>query len=318
MNKSSLSGKVLVFAESAADANLLIDTLASTQLECFACIASDDPEEALSKRSPDVLLLVHRSLSRAEALLHRLFRSGGAGDRSRYRVLVLCSNEEVKEAFRLCLENVADDYVQFWPMPWDGFRLRLAIRGLLRQQHAQRELRSATQALQRASQYPPGSASGSTVPDGSAAAQPAPELALDAAEPGASDAPVPKTTVLLVDDDPFQYRTTRLILSSLPLKLLWASSGAQAFELAQAGRLDMILLDINMPGLDGIETLRGFRATPQLKDVPIIMLTGNSERTRVMQSLSAGATGFVVKPFTKALMSDLVTKHLPHLLSPEP
>jgi two-component system, OmpR family, KDP operon response regulator KdpE len=101
-------------------------------------------------------------------------------------------------------------------------------------------------------------------------------------------------TILVVDDEPQIRRVMRTTLTAQGYTLLEARSGEEALETLRRERADLILLDINMPGIPGLEVCREIRAT---SDVPIIMLTvRNTERDKV-QALDAGADDYVVKPF---------------------
>jgi two-component system, OmpR family, KDP operon response regulator KdpE len=101
-------------------------------------------------------------------------------------------------------------------------------------------------------------------------------------------------TILVVDDEPQIRRVMRTTLTSQGYTLLEARSGEEALETLRRERADLVLLDINMPGMPGLEVCREIRAT---SDVPIIMLTvRNTERDKV-QALDAGADDYVVKPF---------------------
>jgi two-component system KDP operon response regulator KdpE len=102
-------------------------------------------------------------------------------------------------------------------------------------------------------------------------------------------------TILVVDDEPQIRRVMRTTLASHGYSVVEAHSGEEAFEKIRGGRPDLILLDVNMPGMSGLETCSEIRAS---SDVPIIMLTvRNSERDKV-QALDAGADDYVVKPFS--------------------
>lgn len=101
-------------------------------------------------------------------------------------------------------------------------------------------------------------------------------------------------TVLVVDDEPQIRRVLRTTLTSQGYAVIEARSGDEALEAIRGEQVDLILLDLNMPGRSGIEVCREIRASG---DVPIIMLTvRNTERDKV-QALDAGADDYVVKPF---------------------
>jgi two-component system, OmpR family, KDP operon response regulator KdpE len=101
-------------------------------------------------------------------------------------------------------------------------------------------------------------------------------------------------TVLIVDDEPQIRRVLRTTLSSQGYTVVEARSGEEALEQIRSERIDLILLDVNLPEMSGLDTCREIRRS---KDVPIIMLTvRDSERDKV-QALDAGADDYVVKPF---------------------
>jgi two-component system, OmpR family, KDP operon response regulator KdpE len=102
------------------------------------------------------------------------------------------------------------------------------------------------------------------------------------------------STVLIVDNEPQIRRVLRTILASQCYSVVEAKSGDEAIDKLRHEKVDLILLDSNMPGISGIETCAEIRRT---SDTPIIMLTvRNSERDKV-QALDAGADDYVVKPF---------------------
>ncbi|HXN64922.1 MAG TPA: response regulator transcription factor [Candidatus Acidoferrales bacterium] len=101
-------------------------------------------------------------------------------------------------------------------------------------------------------------------------------------------------SILVVDDEPQIRRVMRTTLASNGYVILECRSGEEALETLHRERPDLVLLDINMPGMGGLETCREIRAG---YDIPIIMLTvRNSERDKV-NALDAGADDYVVKPF---------------------
>ena len=101
-------------------------------------------------------------------------------------------------------------------------------------------------------------------------------------------------TILVVDDEPQLRRVMRTTLTDLGYTVIDAKTGEDALELLRHDQPDLILLDLNMPGIGGLETCRAIRET---SDVPIIILSvRNTEREKV-QALDAGADDYVSKPF---------------------
>ena len=101
-------------------------------------------------------------------------------------------------------------------------------------------------------------------------------------------------TILVVDDEPQIRRVMRATLSAQGYTILEAANGDAALEQFRRERPDLILLDMNMPGMDGLETCRQIRAT---SNVPIIVLTVRSSEKDKVHSLDAGADDYVTKPF---------------------
>ena len=101
--------------------------------------------------------------------------------------------------------------------------------------------------------------------------------------------------VPLVDDEPAIRRSLRLPLSQLGFQVLEASRGEEALHLIRAGTFDVVLLDINMPGIGGMATLQRLRAfAPHL---PILMLTVRDGEKDKVEALDSGADDYITKPF---------------------
>ncbi len=104
--------------------------------------------------------------------------------------------------------------------------------------------------------------------------------------------------ILVVDDEPQIRRVMRTTLTANGYEVSDARSGDEALEKLSEERFDLILLDVNMPGVSGLETCRTIRSGRSVSDVAIIMLTvRNAERDKV-EALDAGADDYVVKPFS--------------------
>ncbi len=118
------------------------------------------------------------------------------------------------------------------------------------------------------------------------------------------------TTVLVVDDDEFQRKIVARLFVDFNYELLFAVSGLDALDLLRKSKPDLILMDVQMPELDGIETTRRIKAVPRLASIPVIMMTGQSDRAVVSESLKAGAIGFVVKPLVRESLLGKVAQAL--------
>jgi CheY-like chemotaxis protein len=116
--------------------------------------------------------------------------------------------------------------------------------------------------------------------------------------------------VLVVDDNEFERKLTGEILRAAPYDLLFASNGAEALELMREKRPNLILMDMVMPEINGLETLRRLKTTQQLADIPVMMITGQSEKDVVVECLKAGAVDFVVKPLDREVLLKKVERFL--------
>jgi len=104
------------------------------------------------------------------------------------------------------------------------------------------------------------------------------------------------STVMIVDDNPTARETLVAILEGEGYDLQLAKDGLQALEMLKQLQPDLILLDIMMPGMDGFEVCRRIRATPQLAEVPIILLTALDDRDSLLRGIESGADDFLSKP----------------------
>src|SRR6185312_5423893 len=102
-------------------------------------------------------------------------------------------------------------------------------------------------------------------------------------------------TILVVDDEPQIRRVMRTTLSSNGYQVIEAASGEEALEMMRKERPELVLLDVNMPGLSGLDTCREIR---DHSDVAIIMLTVRDTEHDKVLALDAGADDYVVKPFS--------------------
>jgi two-component system KDP operon response regulator KdpE len=104
-----------------------------------------------------------------------------------------------------------------------------------------------------------------------------------------------QSTVLIVDDEPSIRISLRTILSGLGFAVVEAARGEEAVSLVRTAQFDIVLLDINMPGLGGIEVCRLMSKNAPL--LPIVMLTVQSSEDRKVEALDAGADDYITKPF---------------------
>jgi two-component system chemotaxis response regulator CheY len=119
---------------------------------------------------------------------------------------------------------------------------------------------------------------------------------------------------LVVDD----FATMRSIVRSL-LKEIGccnvdeAEDGVAALQMIRANGCDFVVSDINMPNMNGFDLLRAIKADDSLKHIPVLMVTAEARKEDIVMAARSGAAGYVVKPFTKAILEEKVTKILQKL-----
>ncbi len=116
--------------------------------------------------------------------------------------------------------------------------------------------------------------------------------------------------VLIVDDDKFQCKLLGTLLESDRYELAFAHSAAEAFDALRVRRPNLILMDVVLPDLDGVEITRRLKVQLQYAAIPVVMITGHSDRQVLAESLLAGAVDFVVKPFDRKVLCSKVAKYL--------
>jgi CheY-like chemotaxis protein len=124
-----------------------------------------------------------------------------------------------------------------------------------------------------------------------------------------------RPVVMLVDDDTFQHKLLHRLLNDAACDLVSAMDGSEAMSALRNRLPDLILMDVQLPDVDGIELTRRIRTNARFAQIPVVMVTGQSDKNVVVQSVKAGAAGFLVKPFNK---ETLLGKIVSTLGSPKP
>ncbi len=122
--------------------------------------------------------------------------------------------------------------------------------------------------------------------------------------PFAEDPPVEQPRVMLVDDDEVNLMLTAMALRERGFQITEADSGERALELLAGWTPDIVVLDAQMPGLDGFDTCRRLRAMPGFEFVPVLMLTGLEDDESISRAYRAGATDFFVKSTQWSLLNE--------------
>ncbi len=108
--------------------------------------------------------------------------------------------------------------------------------------------------------------------------------------------------ILTVDDSASVRQMVKFTLSDAGYTVIEAVDGRDALA-KLANPVNLVITDLNMPNLDGIGLIRSVRANPACKGIPIIMLTTESQESRKQEGKAAGATGWIVKPFTQQMVA---------------
>ena len=116
--------------------------------------------------------------------------------------------------------------------------------------------------------------------------------------------------ILIVDDQATNLKMLRQLLADTAYQLTFASSGPQALERAKAVQPDLILLDLLMPGMDGLTVCRHLKADDATADIPVIFLTASHESDHVLQAFDHGAVDYVTKPFRSSELLARIRTHL--------
>jgi two-component system, sensor histidine kinase ChiS len=122
--------------------------------------------------------------------------------------------------------------------------------------------------------------------------------------------PVPLACVMIVDDDPVNRLVLESMLKPQGYDLITAASGSEALALLQQRRVDLIILDVIMPGMNGYDTCQQIRHSHPIEELPIIFLTANRVDDEVMSGYNAGGNEFLSKPVSKAELLPRVANHL--------
>lgn len=301
------AANILIASDDATDAALVKKLLTDSFDNVFTSTDAERAADDFERRAPQVLVLAFKELAKAERYCLGLYRHSSKIHSQPHRTVILCDKEQVRQVADLCISQSFDDYVLFWPLNHDAQRLRMSVHHALRalaglefgrpsvaEFAAQARRLTELQALFDQSKT-------STAQRVEAAS-----LA-----PATAEQDQPPPTVLLVDDDRFQHKIVAKILEAEHCRLVFASSAAEALEMMGEHRADLVLMDVQMAGMDGIEATRRLKAVPAFSQVPVIMITGKSEGTVVVDSLKAGAADFVVKPFDRDKLISKVARWLP-------
>jgi two-component system chemotaxis response regulator CheY len=116
--------------------------------------------------------------------------------------------------------------------------------------------------------------------------------------------------ILIVDDDATTRKLLGLYLKAKGYEVVYAENGLEGIEKLGAENPSLVISDLNMPYMDGIEFVKTVRADPARNEIPILMVTTEADPEERERAMSVGVNGYLVKPVT----ADVVTQHIRHIL----
>ena len=123
-------------------------------------------------------------------------------------------------------------------------------------------------------------------------------------------------TILIADDEPHVVELVRVTLEDNRVRVFDAADGEMALAVAEALEPELVLLDVHLPDLSGLEVCRLLRKHPRLASTRIVMLTAAAQQDDIARGFSAGATDYLTKPFSPVRLLSLVERLMPRLVWP--
>ncbi len=115
--------------------------------------------------------------------------------------------------------------------------------------------------------------------------------------------------ILVVDDFSTMRRIVKNVLRELGFSnIKEAEEGGPALQILKSSKIDFVVTDWNMPGMDGLALLKAIRSDPALKSIPVLMVTAEAKREQIIEAAQNGVNGYVVKPFTAQTLREKMEK----------
>lgn len=274
VKRSEDNNIVLVITQTTEDEFHLKQQL-GTHFDDLRYMSIHDGPEGWLESSPRAVVIACNSLAESERTYrHMLMHEVEAGADVPHRSVLMCQLEEAEEAYGICCEGLFDDYLVHKPIH-DVWRIRYAV----------------WQALTLAawSRNPP---------------------------PEKHDTRTRhhqrlKPRVMVVDDDEFTRDVYLEILEGHGFEVMLVDDGSKALATATQKLPNVIVMDVNMPGLDGIEATRQLRANRSTVGVPIIFASGRRDKSTVEACVRLGANAYITKPINEQKLMEKIRQHLP-------
>ena len=264
--------RVLLVAEDEDSGRAIASQLgAAFESTLHLCARPDHTLREVEKHRPDVIVFALASVEAVE--LHALaLQAPGSTAAHRPFLLVLCDSASVRLAAGLCKQGLIDDYLLHFPTPTDPDRLATSLR--LARRVAAAGTATATTEAARAPQRR-------------------------------------RAVVLVVEDDEVLHHLVAAMVDADAVELVFESDGAAALDRIRAVGPDLVLMDVLLPGADGVELTQRMKNMPELAAIPVVMFTGEARMETLLRSMEAGAADFLVKPFTREGLVAKLSKYLP-------
>ncbi|MCE5281794.1 MAG: response regulator [Deltaproteobacteria bacterium] len=116
-------------------------------------------------------------------------------------------------------------------------------------------------------------------------------------------------TILVIEDNEMNMKLMRAVMRVGNYRMLEAMDAETGLRLVKESRPDMILMDIQLPGMDGLNATQIIKADPDLKDIPIFALTGFAMESDKEKAMDVGFAGYIVKPFNVKVLLDIISEY---------
>ena len=310
-NRRTSYARVLVASDSESDAESVVERLKQDFSVVRAMVGPDADAALVQSFEPDVIVLAFKSVHQSESFLLGLFRTGGASQAQPCRAILLCSKDEVMLAFELCMKGHFDDYVLYWPIAYDGMRLTMSVHIASREAAYPKRLEAPNTGELVAHVKHLDAVDEQLETKLTREDRAWLEPHMSEVRHLAKKVRQMRLFVLVVEDDPLACEVTEEMLRDQPIDLMFAADGPSAMTVLRRQRPDLILMDIRLPGVDGVTLTRTLKSTPDYADIPVVMLTGSAKKETVAASMSAGAASFLVKPMTRDALIAKIRQYMP-------
>jgi len=118
------------------------------------------------------------------------------------------------------------------------------------------------------------------------------------------------TTILYVDDEFYNQRIAGFILGKKGYRVIFAGDGREALEKLKGSAVDLVITDIHMPGMNGLELLEALRASKSFRNLPVIVITASGREKVARSALQKGANGILTQPYGSWELQNLIVRFL--------